>query len=172
MYKQLDELQRYLIKNNFLEELTALRLMLKKADEEPDEYDEPWHQEVVEELDEQEFYNPEDTIGFTEEEIGEEDRLKDLSSFLKNRNIKILKQIGQGAYGRVYRGVYQGSPVAIKIANMTADYEVWEKIHDSMGAFSEGLKGIIPKVYDIFSGEKEGLSEEESKVIMQIMLGI
>lgn len=39
---------------------------------------------------------------------------KSLDFIIKKRDIEIIEQIGVGGYGKVYRGKYMSTPVAVK----------------------------------------------------------
>ncbi len=149
----LNNLIQFLYQNNLLKEAQQVENL--------QEYAEPWHEEAVNE--------------FGSEPISEEDYFKqnfqdNENPYLNDVRKKILEKhnfqifldentlLGTGAFGRVFKGVYQGKPAVAKIivknygipqqvADMAyKEAKVWNQILQAKQSLPPDLQSFIPTI--------------------------
>ena len=87
------------------------------------------------------------------------------------------RELGSGAFGTVFEGVYGGKRAAVKlqwgfdpISNWSKDVENWKKLQQDWGKFPEFVRNHLPEVY---LTHQEAIflpvRGEEKKIILQII---
>lgn len=143
----------------------------KEAEEvEELQYQEPWHEEVVQELggepisesdylqqfqaQPEEIRDPEDSLPgegkIIQDILNQEHFQTPIRGGSEQGSQEIF--IGSGWAGQVYRGVYQGKPAAAKVILESfegddQEVEAWQKILQVSKSFPPELKKHIPKIY-------------------------
>jgi hypothetical protein len=173
------KLYNWLHKNNF----KKLAQEIKDLDTDTEEYAEPWHQEVVEELnkkDEESLKNLEDKYTYSQDELNLTNiKVDTIQQILEKENFKALYSnrsvvAGRGAYGVVLRGVYQGKPAVIKIETnigrpVTNEINNWMLILKLKETMPPEYKKHIPDIYKLNSDSvfKSGKETFYSVIIME-----
>ena len=151
VFKLLNKLQRYFLQNNLYKEAAEIK--------EFEKYEEPWHEEAIKEFGKE---PPDDEAVLKELEKLYEDEYKtrfrsdksDLyNNIFKKHNFKMLftdnpKLIGEGAYGKVFEGIYQGKPAVAKIIfGHLNEIDNWNKILEVKEQLNPDLKKHLPDIY-------------------------
>jgi hypothetical protein len=174
MITYLTKLYNWLDKNNF----KKLAQEVKDLGSDTEEYAEPWHQEVVEELnkkDEESLKNLEDKYFLNETEFRKNinDYLNNsdyyvpankINNILKNEGFNTVFQsenivAGKGAFGIVLKGTYQGKPAVAKVETNYDDYPKetsnWMQILKSKETMPAEYKKHIPNIFKLNLGKYE-----------------
>ncbi len=155
----LNKLSNWLIKNAQQQEAQQVQELT--------EYEEPWHEEAVQEF---------GSEPISEEEYADQNFKEDISTFrndiLIENNFKTYvakdKELGAGYYGRVYRGTYNGKPAAAKIITKEEglrEVKVWQKILNAADSLPPELKKHLPEIYLLKTDISEG--QPYSLIVME-----
>ncbi len=145
------------------------------------EYTEPWHEEAVQEFG-SEPVSEEDYLEQFREPSGvvysDPARTQTYESILKKEKFtpisgsRKVPYLSAGAYGVVFRGIYQGQPAVAKIiVGNQGDQEikVWEKILESKDKLSPEFQKHIPQIYALLEGEIKDKYADQLRYQMVVM---
>ncbi len=177
LFKSLPKLSSWLIQQGFLKEAQAIKDL-----SEPEQYEEDWHEEAVQEFGSEPISEEEYTKQNFDGGVPQLTSMKDdinsddadvLKQIAEQEGIQILytgdeytsSVLGSGMYGKVITGVYQGKNVAAKIIfedeadengyvpPISREGDIWKKILQAAVTLSPEMKRHIPQIYKINKGQ-------------------
>lgn len=108
---------------------------------------------------------------------GIRDKLMELGITIMGESSSRWGSIGSGSLGMVYSGVYNGKPVAVKIAVgqggvysiFNNDVENWNKISEVAKTAPEFVKNILPNIFLAYEGTTKGIYGNDQRTQILVM---
>jgi hypothetical protein len=138
--------------------LTKYAQEVKDLDE---EYDEPWHEEAVKELEEEEEELLRKTVPYYAPPT-HQTRERDYNIMLEN-GIQPVESggstfINKGLEGSVYNVIYNNKPAVAKVSKNKMESEIWKDILSAKDKMSAEHRKYFPEIYDLKSDPDTGMS--------------
>jgi hypothetical protein len=133
----------------------------EEPDREPDEeYAEPWHEEVIKELEDEEEEQLRKTVPYYGATNKHNKMFYDILADNGIQPIEVDGEValGAGVEGIVFNAIYNKQPVAVKVSRMVNEFEKWQAIMAAVDKMPEQLRKYFPKIYEAKSDPATGHS--------------
>jgi serine/threonine protein kinase len=121
-----------------------------------DQYDKPWHEEAIKELEDEEEEQLRKTVPYYKHNDPDYDTL--LNNEIQPIEVDGEVRLGGGTEGIVYNAIYNKKPVAVKVSETKGEAKMWEAVLSALDKMPEQHRKYFPEIYEVKNDQVTGQS--------------